>query len=186
MRARPVLLAVTLLAFSSAAALGQTTPAAAPGNPSLEGYFLLNGRITSAVHIPGEHAGQRLRRSWVFLPLCRAGACVDVALIRSRGRGGTIVLHRTAPALYQGEGSFFAPVRCGHRVFRTGATVPFAIAVRILSTRLAGSAGDGATRLVASAIRATYTNPLRVNRTPCVAVSARDSATYRLRRPTLR
>ena len=186
MRARPVLLAVTLLAFSSAAALGQTTPAAAPGNASLEGYFLLAGRITTAVNIPGEHAGQRLRRSWLFLPVCAAGACANVTLIRTGGRGGTIVLHRTAPALYQGEGSFLAPVRCGHRVFRSGATVPFTIAVRILSTQLAGGAGDGATRLVASTIRATYTNPLRVNHSPCVAVSAREAATYRLRRPTLR
>jgi hypothetical protein len=183
---RPALLAALTLALSASPALGAAASAEVPGDTSLEGYFLLRGRITSAVHVPGEHAGQALRRSWAFIPLCRVGACAEVRLVRRGSRGRAIVLHRLAPALYEGGGTFSARLRCGRRVFRNGETVLFSITVRILAAAPAGVDGTGARRIVATAIRATYNNPLRINQTPCVAIPSREAATYRRHRPTLR
>jgi len=179
-------LAALVLALSAPSALGAAAPAAGPQDASLEGYFLLMGRITSAVNVPGERAGQTLRRSWAFIPLCRVEACADVELHRGGARGRTLVLHRRAPALYEGSGRFSAPLRCGARVFPGGATVPFSITVRILAAGTAGTSGAGAGRIVATAIRATYSNPSRINNTPCVAIPSREAATYRRRDPTLR
>jgi hypothetical protein len=184
-RSRLALLAALVLALCAPSALGAAA-AAVPEDASLEGYFLLAGRITTAVNVPGERAGQTLRRSWVFLPLCPVGACADVELHRGGTHGRTLVLHRRAPALYQGSGSFSTPLRCGARVFPGGATVPFSITVRILAAGTAGSSGAGAQRTVATAIRATYSNPLRVNQTPCIAIPSREAATYQLRQPSLR
>jgi hypothetical protein len=179
---RLALLVALVLGLPAASALGAAAPESVPRDASLEGYFLLAGRITTAVNIPGERAGQSLRRSWVFTPVCREGACAEVELDRGGPRGRTLVLHRSAPALYEGSGTFSAPLRCGQRVFRNGATVPFSITVRILAAAASGTGGAG---VVATAIRATYSNPMRVNHTPCVSIPSREAATYQLRPPTL-
>jgi hypothetical protein len=183
---RPALLAALVLALCAPAALGAAAPAAVSQDASLEGYFPLIGKITTAVNVPGERAGQTLRRTWLFIPLCHTGACAEVELIRSGANGRMLVLHRRAPALYQGIGAFFAPIRCGSRVFRQGQLVPFAITVRILAAAPAGTDGAGAARIVATAIRATYDSPVRINRTSCVAIPSGESATYRLQHPRFR
>jgi hypothetical protein len=179
MARRLVLLAGLTLALPGASALGAVVKPPAPATASLEGYFLLTGRVTSAVNIAGERVGQTLHRSWAFIPMCSAGACPEVELIRQGSRGGTITLDRTAPAVYTGTGSFSAAVRCAGRRFPRGQTVGFSITVRILAAAL------GPTGAVATAIQATYTNPARINHTPCVAIPGREEATYRLAPPTL-
>jgi hypothetical protein len=179
MAKRLVLLAGLMLALPGPSALGAAAPRAAQERASLQGYFLLTGRVTSAVNVVGERVGQTLRRSWAFIPLCSSGACPEVQLIRQGGRGGTLTLVRKSPAVYTGTGSFSAAVRCGGRRFPRGQTVPFSITVRILA------AAQAPTGIVATAIRATYTNPSRINHTPCVAIPGREEATYRLQPPSL-
>lgn len=179
MARRLVLLAALVLAVPGPSALGAAVRPPAPETASLEGYFLLTGRVTSAVNVVGERVGQILRRSWAFIPLCSSGVCPEVELIRRGGRGGTLTLVRKAPALYTGTGSFSAAVSCAGRRFPRGQTVGFSITVRILAAAL------GPTGPVATSIRATYTNPVRINHTPCVAIPGREGATYRLQPPTL-
>jgi hypothetical protein len=179
MARRLVLMTALLLTLPAPSALGAAVPPPAAGEASLEGYFLLTGRVTSAVNVAGERVGQTLRRSWAFVPLCSVGVCSEVRLIRSGGRGGTLVLVRRAPMVYVGTGSFAAPVRCAGRRFPRGQTVPFSITVRIVA------AAPATTGIVATAIRATYTNPSRINHTPCVAIPGREAATYEVRPPTL-
>jgi hypothetical protein len=171
------LCAGALLAGVATVAPGPST-AAVPAR--LQGYFLLAGRITQAVNVPGEHAGQRLRRAWTFFPRCPSGPCPRVALIRGGTRGRTIVLTTQGPGLYTGSGSFPAPVRCAGHVFGAGETVPFTITVRITGTEPDPSGP------VATSIRAAYSSPSRTNHTRCVAAPSRESATYRQQAPTLR
>jgi hypothetical protein len=179
MARRLALVTALILIVPAPSALSAKAPRPAAGEASLQGYFLLTGRITSAVNVPGERVGQTLRRSWAFVPLCGVGVCSEVRLIRSGGRGGTLVLVRRAPMVYVGTGSFAAPVRCASRRFPRGQTVPFSITVRILA------AAPATTGIVATAIRATYTNPSRINHTPCVAIPGREAATYDVRPPAL-
>jgi hypothetical protein len=97
-----------------------------------------------------------------------------VVLVRQRG-GGTdsLVLHRTAPARYTGKGTFYAPLRCAGRKYRRGERVPFKVVVRVTAAMTSNGI------VVATALRATYANPARVNLTPCVAFPGHDAATYR-------
>jgi hypothetical protein len=176
---RLALVTALILTVPASSALGAEAPPPAAGEASLQGFFLLTGRVTSAVNVPGERAGQTLHRSWAFVPMCSAGVCPEVRLIRTGGRGGTLVLVRRAPMVYVGTGSFAAPVSCAGRRFPRGQTVPFSITVRILA------AAPSTTGVVATAIRATYTNPSRINHTPCVAIPGREAATYEVRAPTL-
>ena len=101
---RLALVTALILTVPAPSAPGAKAPPPAAGEASLQGYFLLTGRITSAVNVPGERVGQTLQRSWAFVPLCRAGVCREVRLIRTGGRGGTLVLVRRAPMVYVGTG----------------------------------------------------------------------------------
>jgi hypothetical protein len=173
-----------VLATASVLLAGTTlvpaAPAAAPPLASLEGYFLLVGRVTHSFNVPGEHRGETFTRTWLFLPTCPAGACQQVLLERGGRNAPSLVLRRRSASLYTGAGSFTAPLRCGRSVVRRGETVPFSISVRITAVQPVG------TQLVATGIRATYTNPRRINHTRCVPIPARESASYTLRRPTFR
>jgi len=137
----------------------------------------MTGRITVAKHVRGEHRGQAVRRVWRFTPLCSSGGlCPTVALARGRASGTDhLVLHRTSPAHYSGRGSFYAPLRCGQRLYRRGERVPFTIAVTITGATLEGL------QVLATAISATYRNQHRINQTPCVATTGtlgHDAARY--------
>jgi hypothetical protein len=151
-------------------------PAPTPAPPAtarLTGVFMLTGRVTVATNVFGEHVGQRVLRRWTFTPLCAAGACGRVALVRARASGqDRLTLRTNGPGSYAGTGSFRAPLRCGNRVYPTGELVPFRITVRI--TRAEGLGGVA----FATALRATYTNTSRINLTSCVGVLGHDAATY--------
>jgi len=159
--------------------LGATTPAAAQttaplGKAHLAGTFQLAGRVTVAVNIRGERAGQTATRYWSFKSLCTTGQCRVVVLHRDRAHGtDKVVLFRKGPAYYRGTGSFYAPLRCGGRVYNRGAKVPFTIKVWITTAQLDPSGNDVAVR-----VNATYTNRRRINMTSCVAFLGHDAARY--------
>jgi hypothetical protein len=160
-----------------AAPLGAVIPASARprlGNSArLQGQFRMTGRVTVARHVLGEHAGQLVSRTWTFTPLCPAGACRRIGLIRQRGTGTDhIVLHLTGVDRYKGHGRFYAPLRCGKRTVARGQAVPFTVRVRITATAVANGVP------VARRLRASYVNRRRINRTRCVAPPAHDAAVY--------
>ncbi len=166
------LLATAAAASTLTAAAAADTPAAAPGVARLSGNFKLSGRITVARLVPGEHVGQTVTRTWGFHANCPTGACDTETLVRNRAGGrDTVTLHRRQPGYYVGNGSFYAPLRCGSHLWRRGAVVPFTITVRITAAVLFGGP-------VATAVSATYTNRSRINRTPCVGVLGHDAAAY--------
>jgi hypothetical protein len=163
--------AVSLGAAAPAAAV--TPPPPTPANARLQGQFALSGRVTVAKNVRGEHVGQTVSRTWTFTPSCATGVCSTIVLMRSRAAGSDqLVLSLRTPGYYVGSGSFFAPLRCGRQTWRRGSAVPFTITVRVTAAALAGS------DVVATRIRATYTNQRRTNRTPCVAVLGHDAAVY--------
>jgi hypothetical protein len=172
--------AAARIAMALAGVVGAAGPAAAvtpppptPANARLQGQFALSGRVTVAKNIRGERVGQTVSRTWTFTPSCATGVCSTIVLVRSRAIGSDqLVLSLRAPGYYAGSSSFFAPLRCGRHTWRRGSVVPFTISVRVTAAALAGS------DVVATQIRATYTNRTRTNRTPCVAVLGHDAAVY--------
>ena len=165
--------AVALTAVASAApASAQTDPTL--GAARLAGNFQLAGRITTAVRVPGERKGQTITRTWSFLPACQIGACRIVGLLRMRSNGSdTLKLTRQRPGYYVGNGSFFAPLKCGKTVFRRGLLVPFTVTVTVTA-----ALRDQTGTLVATRVNATYTNKARHNLTKCVAFPGHDAASY--------
>lgn len=171
-------LAAGALAAGAAALAGLPAPAAAQSSPlgtaRLAGQFAMSGQVTSAVHVRDERRGQSVRRTWTFTPLCAAGACDQISLLRQRAAGSDrLVLVREGPAHYTGRGSFYVPLRCDGRLYRRGELVPFTIDVRVTHATAFGPAP------AADAINATYTNRSRRNLTPCVAIPGHDAAQYR-------
>jgi len=167
-----LVLALTLIA---AVAVPTATAAARSRTRSarLEGFFQLSGRVTTATNVSGEHAGERVRRIWAFRPLCAAGSCRRVELVRIRPGGrDTVILHRAGPGFYVGRGRFYAPLGCARRVYRKGEAVPFRVTVRITAAK------PVAATLIATRLRALYTDPSRRNLTPCVSAPGHDAAAY--------
>jgi hypothetical protein len=133
----------------------------------------MTGRVTVADDIPGERAGQTVRRTWSLSSHCRAKQCPTATLTRKRSAGtDRITLKRRSPAYYVGSGHFYAPVRCGSHSYSHGALVPFTIAVRITAAVPFGPLAQ------ATKVRATYLNRSRTNLTPCVSALGHDSARY--------
>jgi hypothetical protein len=133
----------------------------------------MDGLVTVASDIPGEHAGQHLTRTWTFRAPCPTGACRTTTLVRRRAHGtDRLLLRRRARGVYVGRSRFYAPVRCGSRRYARGALVPFTITVRMTQVlELNGT-------LTATRVHATYVNTGRTNLTPCVAALGHDSARY--------
>jgi hypothetical protein len=170
------------LAVAGALALAsaQTAPAAAqpaapppPGSARLVGVFSVAGRVTVAHDVKGERVGQRATRLWSFTPLCEAGACPTVELIRRRAHGAdTLTLFLIGPGSYQGRGLFYAPLRCAGRRYTKGESVPFTITVHVTGAVLISGVD------VASTVTARYVNTVRRNRTRCVDIPGHDAAVY--------
>jgi hypothetical protein len=162
--------AIASLAAVPALAAAPQTP---PGNARLVGNFLLAGRITVADNIPGERRGQTFLRTWSFASSCAVGACATVVLVRPRANGiDTVPLRRRRPGYYTGAGQFYAPLKCGKRTYARGALVPFTITVTVTA------ASANVTTVTATRVDASYTNPTRMNLTPCFAVLGHDAARY--------
>lgn len=159
---------LALLAASSRAA-----PAGAQLPARVAGQFQMSGVVTIAKGVSGEYPGEAVQRAWSFVPLCAAGPCPSVQLVRQRAGGfDTLILNLTAPGSYSGRGLFYAPLRCCRRTWLRGESVPFTITLQITAITTVGDVP------LATAIRATYSNPKRRNRTPCVASPGHDAAVY--------
>ena len=163
---------VALVAVAPPALAGAAAPVPT-GTARLQGTFLLQGTVTTAVDVSGEHRGQIVMRHWTFTPGCASGQCPTETLTRPRAGGtDTLVLHRHAPGYYIGYSNFFRSVRCGARLYRPGERIPFRITVRITQALVSGG------EVVASRINASYRNQVRYNLTPCVAYFGHDAASY--------
>jgi hypothetical protein len=144
-----------------------------PTTAQLQGSFVLEGHVTVATNVRGEHVGQRVVRRWSFTPSCPTGPCPQVALARDRQRSVDLLeLQVVSPGFYRATGVFYAPLRCGGRIHRRGEEVPFTITVRITA------AAEFAGVIIATAIHATYVGQKRINLTRCVLPPTRDAAVY--------
>lgn len=167
-----------LVALAASAALLVATPASAfaasrIARARLQGKFLVQGHVTSAQNVRGEHAGETVLRTWTFTPTCATGACPTVNLVRRRAHASDqVTLHRHGAGYYVGNGIFYAPLRCGGRVYKRGWAVPFKLKVRITLAVVSGH------QVIATRISATYLSRARRNRTPCVVAPAHDAASY--------
>jgi hypothetical protein len=181
MRALGALVALAIAATTGVAAGAATglgagdAEAATPltARARLQGVFALAGRVTVADSIPGEQTGQTITRTWAFGSKCSSGPCSTVTLIRQRGTAtDAVTLRKRQPGYYVGSGGFYAPLRCGQTTYPRGALVPFTIAVRVTAAVRSGNV------VVATRVRATYTNSSRQNLTPCVGALGHDAASY--------
>lgn len=166
-------------AFGLALVLLLATVGAAAAAPAvkgrLQGTFAMKGTVITAVNVYGEHVGQRVQRTWTFNPRCPTGACQRVILKRERSGQNIldrVVLTRQAPGVYVGHGQFWVPLRCAGQLVAHGGQASETIAVRIIHTTKVGSTH------FATAIRATYNNPTRVNLTRCPGGIGHDAARY--------
>jgi plastocyanin len=159
-------------------ALGLGTAGVAMGrtvDARLTPTLVLRGRITSALRVPGEVAGQRITRRWTVRGAqCGRRWCRTLRLIRQRGAGfhSRLTLRRVAPGTYTGLGRFFVGLRCLGRVYRFGEVVPYRITLRI--TRATTIQGIPFADLVS----ARYVNPGRLDRTICPLGPSFDAASY--------
>lgn len=181
MIARAAVAALVALGLSAGAGAEAVTAAAVTPVPPallaaarLQGYWTASGVVTTAVNVPGERRGDPVTRTWAFVPPCPAGACPTLRLVRQRGPGyDTVLLHRTAPGVYVGTGSFYAPTRCRQTVYGKGERVPFTIRVTITGV---ARQPDGS--VLVTTFAATYRNPERFGLTRCFSAPSYDSASY--------
>jgi hypothetical protein len=163
-------------AFALAAALALISAAPGLAAPArLGGTFLMLGKLTFVQHVLGEHRGQRVQRTWIFIPRCATGACTRVTLVRRRSGKhirDVVLLKRRRPSLYVGTGHFWIALKCAGQVVGHGGKATEKISVRITHTAVAGAT------TFATAIKATYQNPSRVNLTKCPGGIGRDGARY--------
>jgi hypothetical protein len=165
------------LAFAVSATVALVSPATGAAAPArLGGTFLMLGKVTSVHQVFGEHRGQRVRRTWIFIPKCATGACHRVTLVRRRSGKqivDTLVLKRRRQNLYVGRSHFWVALKCAGQVINHGGRATEKITVRVTRTGLVG------TTPFARAITATYQNPTRVNMTRCPGGIGHDAASYR-------
>jgi len=168
------ILALACLA-AGALAPGVAAAAAAAHDARLDGTFAMRGTITYVDHVYGERRGQHVARKWVFRAGCRTGICSRVRLARQRsGRRITDVLwlRRVAAGTYSGTGHFWIALRCAGRVIKHGGRAREKIVVRVRRKEIVG------TTPFATALSATYANPIRINRTACPGGIGQDAARY--------
>jgi hypothetical protein len=134
----------------------------------------MHGRVTRADGVRGERKGQRVVRKWAFTSACPAGPCGTVSLSRERSlhQIDRLVLKRSATRRYVANGRFYVRLRCGGRTYPRGGVAYITIRLTISKWKTVQS-----TRF-ATAVKAAYSNPRRVNRTPCPGSIGRDAGTY--------
>jgi hypothetical protein len=162
------------VALSVAAALALAAPALAAPAARLQSTWAMAGRVTRADGVRGEHRGQHVQRTWTFAPSCAAGPCKTVGLVRERAAGKVqrMVLHATGRGRYVARGRFAVPLRCNGRVYPRGGVATTVVHVTVVQTSTVQ------TTPFATAVRATYANPQRINRTPCPGALGSDAGVY--------
>lgn len=180
--ARHVLLAVL-------ASVGLTSLAAVPAGAATRRHsrgprtvdarvsaaFAMNGRISTAVRVPGERRGQRFARRWTFTGEdCAGNICGRLLLTRERSAGqfDHLLLSRTGVGRYAGNGRFYAALECKGAIYPAGQVAPYRVTVAV--TRAVTIQGIA----FATGLTATYTNRRRTDRTICPTGPSHDAATY--------
>jgi hypothetical protein len=170
---------ITPAAAIVAALIAGTSPSLAADPPPQDarvlGSFTMLARVTTAVNVRGEHAGQLLRRSWTITPRdCEASVCGQLLLVRQRSGGlhQRVTLRRAAPGRYTGSGAFWVALRCLGRVHRLGSRVPFRITLTVTAAQQVEDVA------FARRIAATYVNPRRTDTTRCPLGPSHDAARY--------
>ena len=139
------------------------------------GTFVMRARVTVAVGVVDEQAGEILTRRWVIVARgCHEDRCSSLLLLRQRGdgRSSRITLRPTGPDRYAGRATFEVALLCAGRVYRNGSRAPYRIALRVTRTKRIGGIR------FAQAISATYVNPARSDSTPCPLAPSHDAAVY--------
>lgn len=165
-----------LVAFAIAACSALLAPASGLAAPArLGGTFTMVGKLTYVRNVYGERRGQRLQRTWIFLPHCATGVCNRVTLVRRRSGQkirDVVVLKRRHQNQYIGTGHFWIALKCAGKVIPQGGRATEKITVRVTRAQMIGGT------LFAAAITAAYQNPNRVNLTACPGGIGQDAATY--------
>jgi hypothetical protein len=166
-----------IAAVAIVTAVGLVSPAPGAAAPArLVGTFTMAGKLTDVRNVLGERRGQRVQRTWFFIPSCATGSCQRVKLVRKRSGKhirDVLVLKRRRQNLYVGTGQFWIALKCGGDVIQHGGRATETITVRVMRTVQVG------TTPFAAGIKATYRNPSRVNFTKCPGGIGHDAATYR-------
>jgi hypothetical protein len=166
----PVALAV------SAVWLGLAPPSAeARANARVIGMFTMRARVTVAVNVTGEHAGQLLTRHWVVVARgCHRNACASLQVDRQRSDNlySPVTLRQVGPGRYTGQGAFYVAIACRGRVYPRGSRAPYVITLSVSRTTTIGRVR------FAQMITASYVNLERSDATPCPLGPSHDAATY--------
>jgi hypothetical protein len=166
---------LTAAAVAIAATAATAAPAGAAVDARVIGRFAMRGKVTRADHVRGEHKGERVKRTWRISPRCEPGVCAQLTLRRERSAHRTekLTLTKTGTGTYSGRGHFYFALRCAGKVYRRGGRASTKVTLTV--TRRGTVQG----RRFATALKATYSNPKRTNRTPCKGRSlGRDAARY--------
>ncbi|HWE08951.1 MAG TPA: PKD domain-containing protein [Solirubrobacteraceae bacterium] len=151
------------------------SPVPRPVNARVSAAFVMQGRIVTAVRVSGEHRGQRVTRRWTFTGRsCTRNICRQLRLTRERSAGqyDNLVLSRTGVGRYAGSGRFYVALECRGAAYPHGEVVPYRVTVEV--TQAVGVQGTA----FATALRATYTNLRRSDRTICPIGPSHDAAVY--------
>jgi PKD domain len=164
-----------LLIATPAQAAKPKARAPRPVDARVSAAFNMQGRITTAVRVPGERRGQRITRQWTFTgQRCAGNVCRRLVLTRQRAAGqfDRLVLSRTGVGRYAGSGSFYAPLQCRGAIYPQGQLARYRVTVTV--THAVSVEGVP----FATALTATYTNARRTDRTICPTGPSHDAATY--------
>jgi PKD repeat protein len=172
MRAALLACAVLVMASDAFAGTGGTAPGAGAG-ARLQGSWTMNGKVTRADNVRGERKGQKLKRTWAFTSSCTSGPCSTVLLRRERSskQFDKLTLKRSG-STYSGSGKFYVRLKCNGRTYNRGGIAYYAI--RVTPTKSRTVQGTQ----FATAVKATYNNTKRVNKTPCAGSIGRDGGSY--------
>ena len=160
------------------AGVGVAHAAAAPAglaDARIASTFAMDGHITIAVRVRGEHRGQRVTRRWTFTGVgCVGSVCPTLTLRRQRSAHhfDRLTLTRVGVGSYAGSGRFTSALRCRGRRIPHGLVVPYTVRVQV--TQVVAIQGNA----FASRLLATYTNHRRIDRTRCPIGPSHDAAQY--------
>lgn len=158
--------------------VGVARAAAAPAGVAdarIASTFAMDGHITTAVRVRGEHRGQRVSRRWTFTGVgCVGSVCPTLTLRRQRSAHhfDRLTLTRVGVGSYAGSGRFTSALRCRGRRIPRGLVVPYTVRVQV--TQVVAIEGN----VFASRLLATYTNRRRIDRTRCPIGPSHDAAQY--------
>jgi hypothetical protein len=170
-RGVPLVIAATLCSVppvSAAKAVGI--------NARVHGTFSMRAKVTAAVNVRGERAGEVLRRRWVITSSdCRRSTCRVLQLDRERSdhRHSRVTLLRTGAGRYRGTGGFHVALSCRGKVVPHGSHAVYLITLRVTAATTIGGVR------FARRIAATYDNRTRSDTTRCPLGPSHDAARYR-------